>query len=151
MKTTKSYARIFLLLIAFAFTSVGIAHAQEIVVSQNPNGVPHTTLAPPCDCKGWSGKPVKIVSPIKSAFVKCGGTVTLKKGPYTLASPVYFCTPSTCTPIYIWNITGPAIGTHTGITYPFLFTTAGTYTVTITPICGDHKCPPCIFKVVVTL
>ena len=144
MKTTNSYARIFFLLIAFAFVSSGIVNAQ--VGTPAPTG----TLPLPCNCKGWSEEPVKIVSRIpKTTFVKCGGVIKLKKGSYALTSPTFFCVPSTCMPTYIWNITGPTSGTFTGRTYGITFGTVGTYNVTITPICGGHKCQPCNFKVVV--
>lgn len=145
MKTTNSYARIFLLLIAFVVASVGITQAQEATTA--PDQMAKTP--PPCNCKGWKGDSVKIVSPNMSKMVKCAESVTIKKGPHALTSATYFCTPITCTPIYKWTIVGPPSGTHTGKTYPFNFSSVGTYTVTITPWCGNHKCPPCIIKVVV--
>lgn len=150
MKTTNSYARIFLVLIAIAFIPVSVSQAQPVSLIPTQNTETPSALAP-CDCKGWSDEPIKISSLVLSKVVMCGGSVSIKKGSYALTSSTYFCTPSTCLPTYIWNITGPVTGSHTGKTYGFTFSIVGTYTVTITPICGGHKCKPCKFKVVATL
>ena len=148
MKTTNSHARIFLVLIAFAITSVGIARAQENAVAPEQEGKSPS----PCNCKGWKGDSLRITSPTMSKMVKCGERVTVKKGTYySLTSPTYICTPTGCMPTYHWSIVGPLTGTHVNKTYPFNFTSVGTYVVTITPWCGKRKCPPCTITVIVTI
>ena len=143
MKTTISYTRKYLALIIFLVASATIGHAQEPASSSTE------TVPPPCKCRGWKGDSVRIISPTMSKLVKCGESVTIKKGPFTLTSATYLCFPTGCLPIYKWSISGPVSGIHTGKTYPFNFSSVGTYTVTITPWCGNHKCPPCIIKVIV--
>ena len=50
------------------------------------------------------------------------------------------------------NTTGATVMTYPAFTFPwtYQFTTAGNYSLEITPICGDHKCTPCRFFFTVT-
>jgi len=101
---------------------------------------------PTCECGKWIDLVVKIeTGGAIISRVKCDGTATLGKGIYSFVSPGFACNPdnNTCTASYLWSVQGPVSGNGTGQTFSFNFTQAGTYTVTLTPICGGKKCPPC--------
>ncbi len=109
-----------------------------------------------CHCGKWSGNYMYLgINPqtplsSKPRPVACNGSITYD-GPQSLHISIgdYYCTPSTCHTIYRWNVSGPVIGNGTGKPFDFNFSQPGTYTVTITPYCGSHRCEPCIITVII--
>jgi hypothetical protein len=98
-----------------------------------------------CSCGQWNGLVVNI-SGNGNTTTTFGSTITLISGIlYTFTPPVYECNPKACPPSYLWNVSG-----GTGITSPTLsytFNSPGTYSITITTICGANKCTGANFQV----
>lgn len=108
-----------------------------------------------CRCGGWvEDKPITIQSGGTTiASGTCESTIHLSStGNYTMTAPPYICYPSNCQLSYDWEINksgSGTVGTYSGNTYSFNFTTFGTYTVTITPSCGTQECPPCKLVIII--
>jgi hypothetical protein len=107
----------------------------------------------PCECKGWiANKPGMITSTanVQVATIHCDSTITLQiTGTYQLTPPGFVCSPETCTPTYKWVISGPVPGSGSGNPFTFNFSLNGTYSVVITPVCGDITCPECKFVIMI--
>ncbi len=109
-----------------------------------------------CECAGWMTEKPIVIQSTNGATVGsgyCDDVIVLAAiGSYTMTAPHYNCSPSDptiCHLGYSWEVTknGNNIGTHNGSTYYFNFTSAGTYTITLTPHCGTLDCPPCKFEI----
>ena len=111
------------------------------------------TIRSACECKGWiANKPGIITSTanVQVATIHCDSTITLQiTGTYQLTPPGFVCSPETCTPTYKWVISGPVPGSGSGNPFTFNFSLNGTYSVVITPVCGDITCPECKFIIVI--
>ena len=104
----------------------------------------------PCDCGKWGDSAIKIQKGgTIISNVKCDGDVSLGIGTYGIQYPNFICNPNdkTCLVSYSWSVQGPITGNGTGQLINFNFSLAGTYTITLTPICGNKKCKPCIIVI----
>jgi hypothetical protein len=114
-----------------------------------------------CECKKWTNpkviinwKGINCTEEYDTTY--CGDEVKLYIAEGTSISgsfSEYICMPESCFSKYIWKITGPANFQSPGYpnpttsrTFSFSPTLTGTYTLTITPYCGDTTCTPCIIK-----
>ena len=106
----------------------------------------------PCDCGEWSDFPIKVqTGGAIISRIKCNGSSSLGIGAYSIQYPNFICNPNdkTCLASYSWSVQGPVTGNGTGNLINFNFSLAGTYTITLTPICGNKKCKPC--KIVIRI
>jgi PKD repeat protein len=92
--------------------------------------------------------------PQKGTPVKCGGSIKLKQGKYLFKAPMFHCNPTTCNTAYSWTVRGGSsygrVDAHgVGNSFSFDFQMPGSYTVTLTPKCGDCECQPCTFTLIV--
>jgi hypothetical protein len=105
-----------------------------------------------CKCGSWKGDPLTMSSMTQQYSAKCGSGLNIETGSYAITAPTYMCDPAaSCATTYMWDINGPTTQNGTGKTFGFSFATPGNYTITIVPLCGGKKCPPCVIKVVVSL
>lgn len=105
-----------------------------------------------CTCGQWSGIEVVIsgTPTTPGGNVKCGGEIQLPNvGTYQISTTDFICKPAKCEATYNWQVTGPVSGNGTGKPFSFFFSAPGTYTVIVTPICGNQKCEPCKFTVII--
>jgi hypothetical protein len=103
-----------------------------------------------CHCGKWSGNPMTWSGGGTTGSAACNTSISVSSGiSYTFSSPAYFCVVpgSGCMPLYKWKIDGIFVGTGTTLTHTF---TAGAHTIIIIPICGNHACTPCAYKVTAT-
>lgn len=110
------------------------------------------TCTPPptaCDCdpNGW--KPFTAIVNNTKTRVSCGYQFAFKHGIFKLEG-AYKCK-GNCnvkyTAVLINATTGAVVQEFPtfNFTWTYNFATIGNFKLQITPICGDKKCPPCIF------
>jgi hypothetical protein len=107
---------------------------------------------PGCNCGKWKDITVVILSNVTQASVnvKCGGTISPgNAGAYQVTASDFICLPTACLPTYKWEVFGPVSGNGTGKPFTFNFSAIGIYTIIITPYCGNVKCDPCKFEVII--
>ncbi len=105
-----------------------------------------------CDCGKWDNSLVNIqANGTINTRLKCDGTATLSKDTYSIIFPGYTCNPanSSCLVTYTWSVQGPVSGNGNGQVVNFNFSQAGNYTITLVPLCGGKKCPPC--KIIINI
>lgn len=95
-----------------------------------------------CECGNWGATSVSSAGFDKK--VKCGQTVTVKRGAAVTIRSVFYCTGG-CEAKYTSVLTGPSgqVQNFSGSTFSFTPTSLGNYKLTTTPVCGDKKCAPC--------
>ena len=129
-----------LLLVSIAF-GINILKAQVTV----PGTPPQICT---CNPNGW--QPVRATVNKRSTIVKCGYQFSLKCNDAVTLNSNYKCL-GNCNAKYIAelknNTTSSVVMNYASFTFPwnYHFTTAGNYSLEITPLCGDHKCTPCRF------
>ncbi len=110
-----------------------------------------------CECRGWMEDKPFIISnagqPI--ANVVCDGSVRLgNTGLYDITAPHYNCfpLPPSCQLTYTWEVHKVGSGflwSDNGNPFRYNFSTPGIYTILVTPYCGNQKCPPCEFDIII--
>ncbi len=111
---------------------------------------------PSCKCGKWNSSYMHLginpQTPLSSRPfpVACGDSVTYD-GPRSLHIGVgdFSCIPASCQATYKWEVSGPISGNDSGKPFDFYFSQAGTYTVTVTPYCGNQPCEPCKITVII--
>lgn len=95
-----------------------------------------------CNCGKWGTTAVSSTGFDKK--VKCGQTVTIKRGVPVTIKPSYFCSGG-CEAKYTATLTSPSgkVQNFSGNSFSFTAAELCNYRLTITPICGDKKCEPC--------
>lgn len=133
-----------LFLSAVLFSSTGNS---QITIADN--GQP--TCA--CNTAGWQPGTATINNVSKA--ITCGYQFSLKCNDVINIQELYKCI-GTCTAKYTAvlknSATGAVVVNYPSFTFPwsYTFTTAGNYSLEITPICGTAKCNPCRFFFTVT-
>ena len=119
-----------------------------------------------CECGEWKNSVISIKQYIKqipqdpkqkinfnehwSSKVGCGKAIKLKPmAYYSFTAPDYICNPEDCDVSYSWEVIEPdgTIINGVGKLFNYNFDQLGNYKFTITPICGNNRCDPCIFYV----
>jgi hypothetical protein len=106
----------------------------------------------PCSCGKWKNNTIKILSPTQPAIkFECNDTIRLNNtGTYFITAPDFVCIPDTCHTIYNWSVNGQLGGNWFGSnSFNFNFSLQGIYAVTITPNCGNQRCEPCRFTIII--
>lgn len=95
-----------------------------------------------CNCGKWGTTAVSSTGFDRK--IKCGQTVTIKRGVPVTIKPAYSCTGG-CEAKYTAALTSPSgrVQNFTGNSFSFTAAELCNYRLTITPICGDKKCEPC--------
>ena len=108
-----------------------------------------------CACDMWSGQHIYLgensAGPVpRRIAVPCNGTISYD-GPQSLHISIgdFLCNPATCPADYLWTVNGPVTGNGSGKPFDFNFSAFGTYTVTISPQCGNERCEPCVFTLII--
>jgi hypothetical protein len=135
-----------ILLIITVFTINSMMMAQTTA----PGGT-----APTCACNtnGWQSGTATINN--ESRPITCGYQFSLKCTDKISIKQVYKCL-GTCVAKYSAVLknatTGAVVMTYASFTFPwnYQFTTAGNYSLEITPLCGTAKCTPCRYFFTVT-
>lgn len=106
-----------------------------------------------CDCGGWIDSAVNIKSTSAApSKLKFGETASLAPGTYKINIPGYACSSgdSSCSVDYLWSVQGGPVAVNgSRQTIVYNFSTAGTYTIMVTPVCGKKSCLP--FQVTVNI
>jgi hypothetical protein len=108
----------------------------------------HHLNAQVCSCGTWSAFTEIIKN--KQTTVKCGNQFSLTCSDTITLKGLYKCT-GKCETRYIAvlknTVTNTVVQNFSPFTFPwsYRFTTAGSYSLEITPLCGKNKCTPCRF------
>jgi hypothetical protein len=141
---------------SYQFTAAGNYSLEITPVCGNTRCTPcrfYFTVTCPtaaCDCATDGWKPFVAYIDTAKKEVKCGFQFGVKKGkPFRLLGE-YKCK-GTCAAKYkavLYNsATNTIVANYPSFTFPWAynFPVAGSYKLEITPICGDKRCPPCLF------
>jgi hypothetical protein len=106
-----------------------------------------------CNPSGWQNFTAKIKN--RQSTVKCGNQFSLTCADTIMLKGLYKCS-GNCGAKYVAvlknTVTNTVVQNFSPFTFPwsYRFTTAGSYSLEITPLCGDNKCTPCRFFFTVT-
>ncbi len=128
-----------------------LAFSSSMVLSQTTTPVvPVVTGKQTCKCNpnGWQPG-YALINNVKRE-IKCGYQFSLKCNDIITINEKYLCL-GNCAAKYSAVLknatTGVVVMSYASFTFPWTyhFTTAGNYSLEITPMCGDAKCTPCRF------
>jgi hypothetical protein len=119
-----------------------------------PGTVVPTPNVPACSCNPNGFNPFVVKIGGVTTTVKCGHQFSVKCNEPVKMDGGYKCV-GTCVAKFtavLKNSAGVVIQNYPAFTFPwsYSFATAGNYSLEITPICGNTKCPPCRFFFTVT-
>ncbi len=103
-----------------------------------------------CDCNPEGWQPGTAIVGDKQVNIKCGYQFSLKIGEQIKINGKYLCK-GDCNVKYVAVLTNVTTGTviqnYSPFNFPwgYAFKSKGNYRLEITPICGDHKCQPCVY------
>jgi len=106
-----------------------------------------------CDCGKWENKLVKLTTTGgQMSELDCGASYNINSPQnISFSFPTYVCTGVNCNASYQWKINGPQGPTGgLGNIFSYLFSTAGTYNVTVYAYCGAKLCDSCTVTVNLT-
>jgi hypothetical protein len=125
----------------------------------NSQVTPATTpTVPACTCNPNGFNPFVVTLNGVTTTVRCGHQFSLNCNAPIKINGGYKCVPvgaTTCVVKFtavLKNAAGVVIQSYPAFTFPwsYSFAAAGNYSLEITPICGNTKCPPCRFFFTVT-
>ena len=126
---------------------------QYVLVFSGPTLPEMSMESDECECGDWEDQTINFYSSDSSTTdqTDCGAGVYIDEGLWVFSLPNYNCPiSSVClTTSYRIEITDPNSGMHfrSGQNVTFNFLIPGTYTVEVTPMCGDAECESCTFTV----
>jgi hypothetical protein len=138
------------LCVKLTFKDIDCKECEKIICYEVTLGDSTSTPPPPssCSCGTWDS--TKVSTANSATLVTNNGTVSnISAEQNVLITPSFKCSPVSCEPKYTWNYSGPTSGQGTAIPFSISSAKNGTYTVTITAMCGTIQCPPQKFSVVV--
>jgi hypothetical protein len=137
----------------FLYTPVSIDTCYDTLCFSLPNCDSIIIHHDSCDCGKWENKLVKLTTTGgQMSELDCGSLYNINSPQnISFSFPNYICTGLSCNASYQWKINGPQGPTGgLGNIFSYLFSTVGTYNVTVYAYCGAKLCDSCTVTVNLT-